>query len=307
MRRMSDVHLLTHRDCLDGTGAIVHFLRAGGDPSNIHLVGAGDASVDLAVTPLLEEGREVHVVDVCPSERILGLLVDAGGLVCDHHASTIDRMRRNAAMNCVSNQLNCGSEIYRLWLEGGLLVGPMTPAQDEICRAIEAYDLYRTERPIFWRGEWLADLSAAGLHLGQIDFAREIAEDAHYVLNSGNHAIAVQTVRGMRDRYVREAVSACRRFFCWIEPQNPHPWGVEAAVAISPFWWRNAVAHALLGLDGVELAIVIDPNSNAASVRTHGERVDCAAWAERFYGGGGHRKAAGFAIDGQEMLRRFFE
>lgn len=307
---MSDYHLVTHKDCLDGAGAAAVFIRCGGSPHNVHFVPAGESSVDPAVVDLLGRGVPIHVVDVCPSEGVLRTLIGRGNWIWDHHKSSEARMARMASPRCITNSNRCGCKLYMEWLRvdamfppGGRLLG--------FIDAIESVDLYQKDNPNYRDGEYLADIMSAGVSMSpllqtmdQLEFAIVLAqEDAYELLWSKFYEGVARTARQMCRTYTQQAVERA-----WItQLVEPFDGGntITVAIASAPGWWRSEVGNALLDIPDVDLGAVVDTTAGIVSLRSRSPKVDCSRIAEG-YGGGGHARAAGFPIDRADFLSKAF-
>ena len=289
--------LLTHRDCLDGTGAAMLFLMEGADERNIHYTTPDLGSVDDAVIELLRSGEgPIHVVDVCPGPFVLDrLLADPRSVVCDHHVTSAPRMEGREG--CLNLQDRCGCLVYAEYLG--------VHCQRDLVRAfrgIDAYDLGRRTDVHWGDGEWLADLLGSGIFGRQTDVAIHVNALGDGVYDDRDAGTAVEVAGLMRTAYSREAARSAWRVRFPLP--SPDEWSRScwAAVASAPRWWRNEVGQALLDLDGIDLAVAVDLTAGVASLRSREGGPDCSRIAEE-YGGGGHVRAAAFPIQRSDFLR----
>lgn len=294
--------LLTHRDCLDGMGAALLFLMEGATEADIHYTTPDGGSVDDAVIRLLRDGTgPIHVVDVCPGAWVLDrLLSDPRSVVCDHHVSSAPRMEGRDG--CLNLQDRCGALVYAEYLGR-----PCERDLRSTFRGIDAYDLGRREDEYWNSGVFLADLLSSN-HFGggQTGLVMMLSCLGDEVFGDVDAATAVDTVRRIRAAYSKEAASSAWRVRFPLPSDDGWAVSCWAAVAVAPRWWRNDVGAALLALDGIDLAVVVDITAGVASLRSREGGPDCARIAEG-YGGGGHARASGFPVRRSDFLKAIIE
>lgn len=259
---------------------------------------------DCALTP--EEADpfdEVWFVDLCPKD----LTDPAGGKtfwVCDHHATNVKKFGDDD--RCTFSMVHSGTSLLaretgyidEKWLEEDL-----SPDHDRwihdrvmIIKALEAYDLGRFDE---WRGQRMAD--AAG-SMSQETLLVWLLTHGPTVLYEPEIVYRATAMASARNIYAQRAAESA----LYLEFKPPC-WGVasgtvDAGVAISPEPWKNAVAEEILRR--AELAIIVDSTTWQLSFRS--KTLDVSSMAQVF-GGGGHKRAAGFKIGSHGILRAVLE
>jgi oligoribonuclease NrnB/cAMP/cGMP phosphodiesterase (DHH superfamily) len=286
--------LVTHKGCLDGTGCAAVFIWSGGLRKNV--IFKTPNSCDL--TP--EEAEpfdEVWFADLCPKD----MRDPAGGKpfwVCDHHLSNIERVGDHPC--CTFSLTHSGTSL--LVQETGIMFGPDGQPHDEtedlktLIEALESYDLGRFDNVL---GQRMAD--AAG-SMSQEQMLLRILLKGTGVLSDLEIISRAEAMATARNMYAKRAAETA----VYIEFRPPG-WGlasgtVDAGIAISPETWKNQVAEEILRK--AELAIVIDSTSWSLSFRS--KTLDVSKMAQE-YGGGGHKRAAGFKISSHDILRAVFQ
>lgn len=295
--------LVTHKNCLDGTGSAFVFVKAGGLQANVRFRLPNNCVLKPNDVMGLDE---VWFVDVCPSD----LTDPAGGLpfrVIDHHVTNVRRF--DGDPRCTFSLDHSGTSL--LAREVGLV------GFDRLVRALEAYDLGRFHDA---DGMLLADLASTYAQdemlnrlVGRLSKSENLY-DSHPILDSEYFVARAEGVAGMRDDWARRCA---RSAYVFILDDN---YALDdrrfvAALAVCPPNWTNAVSQAIMDRDdfrycgadvSVQVAVCVDPNGGQVSLRTRDDAVDCSRIAEGF-GGGGHRKAAGFRTVGGTGLRGLIE
>lgn len=165
-----------------------------------------------------------------------------------------------------------------------------------IIKALEAYDLGRFDE---WRGQRLAD--AAGT-MSQDEMLSLLQIEGTGAWHSSEITWRAMGAAGARTLYAQKAAESA----LYLEFRPPG-WGVasgtvDAGVSVSPEPWKNAVAEEIL--KRAELAIIVDSTSWQLSFRS--KTLDVSSMAKA-YGGGGHKRAAGFKISSHDALRALLE
>lgn len=286
--------LVTHKRCLDGTGSAAVFIWSGGSRSNVIFKTPSDC---LLTSDEAAPFDEVWFVDLCPHD----LSDPAGGKpfwVCDHHKTNLERFGDHPC--CTFSMSHSGTSL--LARETGLLVGPdgnphdETEALEELIGALEAYDLGRFDN---WRGQRMADAAGSMSQETMLQYLVSYGTGTLYNQEIVSRAEAMASARNI---YAQKAAADA----LYLEFRPPG-WGiasgtVDAGIAVSPEPWKNAVAEEILRT--AELAIVVDISTWSLSFRS--KTLDVSRMAQE-YGGGGHKRAAGFKISSHDTLRAIIE
>lgn len=106
---------------MDGSGAAIMFMHAGGKRENIHWVNPGEVDEELADSPAVQDfTKQILLVDVCPSNPdTIDFLEQRGNFtVLDHHLTAEKWADKPGFIISVGN-LACGTEMFRRWLSHG--------------------------------------------------------------------------------------------------------------------------------------------------------------------------------------------
>ncbi len=292
----SKTALVTHKGCLDGTGAALVFIWAGGNPANIlfrNPTGCGLSAAEAAPYD------EVWFADLCPPD----LTNPAGGkpwLVFDHHVSNVRKFYDHTS--CVFDVKLCGTSL--LARELGVTPAGLITADAEdrsLIAAIEAYDLGDFTND---RGVLLADLASTFSQEEMLSILRRYGGD---IFSEQNMMARADGAAASRALYATAAAKGAHITSVWSPSDDTE---VLVGVAVSPIYWKNSVAQAILHhgkyrWGGVEtdahVALIIDPTTQMASLRSLVGGPDCSMIAAT-YNGGGHAQAAGFKINGNSLL-----
>lgn len=286
--------MVTHRGCLDGTGSAAVFVWAGGLRKNIIFKPPSDCMLKAYE---VGDFDEVWFADLCPES-----LVDpAGGLpfwVCDHHVTNIKKF--DGDPRCTFSMTHSGTSL--LARETGIMFGPDGQPHDEtedlrfLIESLEAYDLGRFDSVM---GQRMADCAGS---MSQEQMLLHLITKGTGVLNDIEIISRAEAMASARNLYAQKAAESAHYF-----EFKPPGWGmasgtVDAGITVSPEPWKNACAEAILRR--AELAIVVDSTSWTLSFRS--KTLDVSSMAQE-YGGGGHKRAAGFKIASHDILRAIVE
>lgn len=279
--------LVTHRSCLDGTGAALMFLWAGGRRENVLF--RNPSGLILSERELPQDVEEVWYADCCPSD----LTDPAGGLpfkVFDHHVSNARKHGRDP--RCLFDMNRSGTSIMADVLGIDRSIGTMRV----LVQGLEDYDLGRFDNET---GVRLADIASTYSQ-----------EDLLHLLSS-KHPIDILKDEALSSRAAGAA--AVRQLYCTqaaesrrVSPMKfPHlEKHIVLGIAALPRDWKNEAAKLILRDRLIDVAVILDVMGQMVSLRSRDDGPDCSLIAG-LYGGGGHARAAGFKIDGKELLFLF--
>lgn len=280
--------LVTHRSCLDGSGAALMFLWGGGRRENILFRNPSALILDRNIIP--EDTSEVWYADCCPAD----LTDPAAGLpfrVFDHHIS--NARKHGGDPRCLFDMKRSGTSIMADVLGLPRLEGT---SFDRLIVALEDYDLGRFG-------------NVAGVRLA--DIASTYSQEELVTLLCSRTAMNILTDRELSSR--AGGASAIRNLYCAqaaearrVSPMKfPHlEDDVVLGIAALPRDWKNEAAQLILKDRLIDVAVILDVMGQMVSLRSRDDGPDCSLIAG-LYGGGGHARAAGFKIDGRELLFLF--
>jgi len=292
--------LVTHRNCLDGTGSAAVFILAGGKEENVFF---RDPKGCALTTDEAAPFDEVWFVDVCPWD----LADPAGGKpwkVFDHHDTAIRRhnpegservhILRPPHGTLYFDSMKCGTSIIAAatsrYSDGS------AGALQELVETIEHYDLGRFDAN--YHVKQLADLAST---YSQIDMVRLLVDRGTDILYLGyyqNRGIAVGDARAVFAENAAKSAHVERLDLCGKS--------YSCAIVCSPRDWGNDIAARLLENLSIDIAVIVDYTRNSVSLRTREGGPNVAKIAEAF-GGGGHPKAAGIRLDPKRAYSRLLE
>lgn len=288
-------HLFTHAGCLDGSGAAILFMHAGGLKENIHWVKAGtveDAIEDSSV--MKNPNTPVLLVDICPvTDAGIEFLHDRGNYhVIDHHKHAEPMANRPDWIVSVGNKA-CGTEMFRQWLVNGGMKQFDTPPYKRFASLIDDHDRWVLQQPMS------IEVPRLFAFIGQKKFVewfydiekRFMVEKEYYWYPEEQRLLELLSEgQSMRFDYL------IKNKFKKFDSRDPEKnksivvgYIISAEVNCSELLADYLAAHP-----EVDVAAQINMDLGKVSVRSNG-RVDLSQYAKLF-GGGGHRNSAGYPI-----------
>ena len=265
--------LITHRGCLDGTGCALAFLQAGGLKQNVIFL---DPDLNGLDGRLPSHASKIWFADCCPKDLHNVATAGIDVIVFDHHITNI--RRHSADGRCFFDEKMCGTSILSSFLPSDVL-------PPRFCKAIEDYDLGRFSNE---DGLFLADLAAC--FADQLTFIAYLQGIGLELIFSDSSTIRL--VQEFRDKAISEIDRSVQR------SQRMDFMGIAARFTTSVRYNCNKVAEKILAeCSDCDLVVLKDPNGSAVSLRSREHGCDCSSVAQMF-GGGGHKRAAGFSIKG---------
>lgn len=277
--------LVTHKNCLDGTGCALVFLLAGGKRESILFRSPSDCSLELKDLP--SGTTEIWFADCCP-RYLTGVTCGLPFKVFDHHVSN-ERRHGNSFIDIHFDSTKCGTTLLSSYMKKPLIKRWIDA--DRVLNAIEAYDLGRFDER---DGINLADLASTTTQDAMLSLLlcdTDILSDDFIMARAFGAGEA-------RKIYAQHAAENAR----YIQWENTHKQYIRLGVAVSPLHYKNSTAQSILNSDKADVAVIIDITNQMASLRSLPGGPDCSEIAS-LYGGGGHERAAGFRIDSQILLK----
>ncbi len=288
--------LVTHRNCLDGTGCAVIFEMAGGNGENVFFRDPRKS----ALTP--EEAApfdEVWFADVCPPD----LTDPAGGKpwwVFDHHETNVNRHLGNPG--CVFRKDQCGCSILASNVVNAQGVSLRNNRECErIITMIEHHDLGRFDADPDVM--FIANLAVSVDQRTMVSMLSYYQED---IFSNGDFRARAQAIGDYHKILAEKSISNS------YATELTHPDGsvIKLAIVVSPHFNVNTVANTIL--DGRKVGklvpgavAVVCYDAACVSLRSRGTNPVNVARIAELFGGGGHPQAAGFGLDRSAMKRLF--
>jgi len=289
-KSIEDVALVTHKNCLDGSGVKIMFLRAGGLKQNIYEVNAGEVGKFL----------HKHLQDLNDKFLIfadVGLNKDhddhkelekRGDCVLLDHHSTASHLTNESW--CLIDQEKCGTELLRLYLE-------LTDDYSyKLSRLIQDDDLWIKKNPES------DDLSAFHVFVGSDNFVDRFRYTRNVYRESIFDIDEKEIVSMISDRKERIIEDLLNRVYykkmCVGDNQINIGYIVSSDHNTSPL--LNRLLDRRKDLD-----VACQINIEKGSVSFRSKNYDVSKLAQLF-GGGGHKRASGHSIK-EDLLERLIE
>lgn len=297
--------LVTHKNCLDGAGCAIMFLRAGGLPENIRYVSAGTLERFVKRDPaFVDSTRFLIIADLGLNDPKYSDHLEArGGLVLiDHHRTSLHMVgRRWAYVGCSdggpSGGEACGTELLRRYLGQCGYLGPTMYDAFVLAAIIDDHDRWLRRDP---NSDRLALLCT---FVGQEDIVRRFVNRAmRNDVFSHPEFEMLEVLTRRRDEQIAEDI---RRAHVVDDVRWPgHP-DVRIAYVVTDNPNTSLLLHRLGELyPDVDATCQVMVGSAKVSMRGVGG-FDVAEFAAR-YGGGGHSAAAGHLF-GRDLIEDLIE
>ena len=290
---LSQTVLVTHQNCLDGSGCAVLFVRAGGRVENVRYCPAGALDRMLAKpgsADLFDGARPLLVTDLGVSRDNADILEKAGHVrLLDHHRTSLGLSERHW---CTLDMDRCATEM--LADELGLRAVPTLAETATFVGQVGAFDMFRTGSDDFVFGEALAMYHQ---FVGQEEFVAEYSTKRCLTGLIREKTELLRTLARRRVRNVDKILSTLR--IREGEVMTMHSPPVWTSLAIGYVFGDEDISFALHRvLDAhpdVDVAAGISVGAGTVSLRSRDGRPDVSEIA-RVHGGGGHAAAAGHRL-----------
>lgn len=285
LRPHDGVMLVTHANCLDGTGCALVFLRAGGRRDRIIFRGPKDLILGPYDVP--SDVTEVWYADCCP----LDIRDPARGRpfrVFDHHVSNLRSLGETGGDLVIFDMTRCGTSLL-----ASHIIDDDASEVSGIIAAIESYDLGRFDDRL---GQRLADIAAS---LPQEELLRVMHGMGDAILTDTHWGCLADGVAAVRRTYVDALASHIHHTTMSYPGRYGNSRTLCVGIASSPSDWKNSVGERIL--ESCDLAVIVDVMTGNVSLRSRQDGPDCSVIAG-LYGGGGHARAAAFRIRGKQLM-----
>lgn len=284
--------LVTHRNCLDGSGCAAVFVWAGGDSKNIFFRDPRKCALSAEEAAPFDE---VWFADVCPPD----LTDPAGGkpwLVFDHHETNINRHEGNP--NCNFNRGYCGTSLLARFLA---VRDSEHQGRQRCIAAIEHHDLgrFNASDDVMY----IANLAVCKSQDSMVTLLSHLGDD---IFSDNDY---LQQSRAICD-YHDILAEKCASVAYGAEYEHPTDGPVWVAITSGPHLCVNTIANRVLDGRAIggkvpAIAVVVAYDANSVSLRTRSASAPNVARIAELYNGGGHPAAAGFGLDRRAMKRLF--
>lgn len=303
MKKQQHIKLFSHND-LDGFGAplLLEVLQPylfNGIDFDLTTCSAGNLDKELEHffrQPNIQSFTDVYIMDMTPDSDYSFQQLEKNfanhWLIFDHHESE-ESLRQKYSANCIQptnpNINPSATSLVWEWVQKMVnFVNVPSTRQHELSEIVELIRAYDT-----W--DWQNDPNMPSAErknadeLNQLFWFYPLSKSRKFVENvyaagweqyRAQNALLINTLNGRRQRYLDKHLKNVVEFTA-----EDHSFGVVYA---SDF--KSEIAHALLQRHQVDAALVIDGHS--ISLRSNG-KIDVAAFAEKYFNGGGHADSAG--------------
>ncbi len=281
--------IVAHRNCPDGAAAVVLAKQLFAE---LHYVMAAHERVEqetLRAAEMLAAGGTLLIVDIVPPRtalpKLFQLLADKDAFcgIYDHHDTTkwLSELRLPPTLRgeVVFTQTACGSKIlYDCYLSKH----PKLAVYADFIRYTNDRDLWLKQDP----------------HSDELAFLHRLSGDAAYIRRFFKNPKPVftreeRTVLEFAKRQQLQREERLLRVMRTYTDKTGYRYGVVYGEGDS-----SELLNKALERYDLEYGLLVNLNTKRVSMRGRGN-LDCAEYAAH-YGGGGHKKASGFAITFQE-------
>lgn len=275
--------IVSHDECADGMASAI-LLHDALPAADVVFVEYGSSAERLVATP------GMLFCDFSPPAARVDEFVRAGAIVLDHHRTARDVVLRFGSSGAYGDEAEdpgvSGAVLaYRhVWfpLRG---YAPERPFAEAFAAAAGARDTWQTASPAWHAGcvQHAALMAFSQTFWLQMPFSRLATSWADRFAPLGEELVARQ-----HERLVR-ALATAHRFTT--------PRGLRCVAVNGLSYASDAAEYLHDGVDAVIAFDLVDQDGHLllrVSVRSH-TSFDCAAFGQQF-GGGGHTRAAGFAV-----------
>jgi len=286
---ISEAALATHMGCMDGSGCVIMFLRAGGKLENVRFIAAG--MVEKFIKKDMPElgGKFIIFADVGLSgkegPKYADQLEKRGNLVMiDHHITSSHLAGKSWAD---IRQEFCGTELLRQYL------GLEDESSKALASLIQDHDLWLRKDPRS------VDLAAFTVFVGQDIFVerfkdRDVTKEFFTPLEQ--EMMKIMTRR--RDQFINVAIKkVVVKDVTWGESDEKM---AKVGYIISPEMNVSLLLDTLLN-ERPELDVGCQINFEKGSVSLRSRRGYDVSEMAKYFGGGGHKAASGHRISDEIM------
>ena len=308
--------LFTHTD-LDGVGCAVLAKIAWGDKVDITFC-HNPAEVTKSLLKMYEnkswrEYNLVFVTDLSFDAEILKerKIYKEVVRLFDHHGTTVEPFKpyyKWATVEIERNgRLTCGTELFYQYLFKKGLVGNRDYFVEQV-RLFDTWDWYTGKSNI---PKYLSNLVfKLGLQYFLKNFTERLkTRDVNELTIFNQYERDILVYEDTREQKDIESFMK-QTYVCEVESSEICPDETRFKVGVV---FNNSLYSSLLGNNmcrdmGVDIAFMVNLNKGRVEVRTAREDIDLGAWMQKFYAGGGHRKAAGGVLDITEsVIKKCFD
>lgn len=280
-----DSILVTHLNCMDGSGCAIMFLNAGGKFENIRFVAAGQLEKRAKIDKIFDGPESIIVADLSCGPEFADELEKRGNVVIiDHHATALHLKNRPW---CIIDMEACGTELMRRYFDIEHL------GFKELSANIDDFDRWKRQRPV---GD---EMSLFHSFYGQKAFVKDFEfPDTRFRGVSPWMPHERELIRNLQEKRTKKAkqlADGAKIKQIMSLPRSMEPGPIYGAYVISSDPNNSVILDAVLARHPkVHVAVQINPETRLISLRSRPD-FDCSELA-KLYGGGGHPHACGHLL-----------
>lgn len=286
---LSDAVLVTHMGCMDGSGCMIMFVRAGGKKENVHFVAAGMLEKFVKKDLPTLGGKFIIFADIGLSGKegikYADQLEKRGNLVLLDHHLTSEHLKGRPW--CDVRQDICGTEMTRQYL------GLEDESSKALAQLIQDHDLWLKQDPRS------VELAAFTVFVGQDIFVERFMDrdvNKEFFTPLEQEMMKIMTRR--RDQFIAAAIKKVTIKDVTWGPADEMK--CKVGYIISPEMNVSLLLDTLLN-EKPELDVGCQINFEKGSVSLRSRRGYDVSEMAKYYGGGGHRAASGHRISDEIM------
>lgn len=294
---MKDTILCTHRNCLDGAGSAIMFLRAGGRRENIRYVAAGQVERFVKTDPIYKTDKFIIFADLGLNQKTAfdtkyadDLEKRGNCVMIDHHESSLYLENRTW---CKIDMNACGTELLRRYLVAHGFLKEQYPSDPlfRLANIIDDFDRYQLKDQ---RSLLMADLFT---FIGQQKFVDKFLNpwtrfvDEHFW--SEGELYMLDVIQAKRLEVTEHLMKKVEKKDLLVPEYFSYPLKMAVVVSSEPYI-SHILDRILQENPDCQFAAQISFDRGSVSLRSRGD-VNVREISQLF-GGGGHRAAGGHPI-----------
>lgn len=279
---MKNTVLVTHKNCMDGSGCVIAFIHAGGKRENVHFVNPNDVDKLVYDNTLFGINKKIIIADLCVSKNAANFLEKRCNVnLFDHHKTAKHLSNKSW---CNIDITMCGCKLLFKYLD---LHGYYDKLSSESFEQLTSLIDMINDRDMWIRKIKESDnILLYSMFFGQKRFIDRFITKFNFPNDEDNLILNVLKEKRIEDiKYAIDHVS-----FSYLYPNE-----------IGIIYTNNSQDHSLIlnellkFYDDIAIAVGIDIQQKTVSLRSRGN-IDVSKIAKK-YGGGGHGAAAGHKLD----------
>lgn len=303
--------LFTHSD-LDGVGCAVLAKLAWADTVDItYCHGKEDLNHKITEMYKKNEWKNYNVIFVTDLSFDISVLEECPKLqyvlrLFDHHASAVEPFKPFSWAQVqpeLNGRLTCGTELFYRYL----LAKGKVRRRDFFVEQIRLYDTWDWYYTTSKLPKYLSDVvMRIGLQYfveTYVERLRKSDVNELSIFNEYERQLLLY-LSNREDKDVKSFLD--QTFVCEVESNEitPNQTKFKVGVVFNNSFYSSLLGNEMCRVMGVDIAFMVNMSRSRVEVRTARDDIDLSVLMNKFYGGGGHKKAAGGFINYSEDLIR---